>query len=73
MSVEAPFRTQVTVTGMTCHHCVISVTEEISEIDGVGGVDVSLERGTVTVLGDREIAEHEIAAAVAEAGYGLAD
>jgi copper ion binding protein len=73
MSVEAPFRTQVTVTGMTCHHCVMSVTEEIREIDGVGAVDVSLDGGSVTVLADREIAQHEIAAAVAEAGYGLAD
>ena len=45
MSVEAPFRTQVTVTGMTCHHCVTSVTEEISEIDGVDAVEVSLDSG----------------------------
>jgi copper chaperone len=73
MSVEAPFRTQVTVTGMTCHHCVMSVTEEINEIDGVSFVDVSLDSGSVTVLADREIAQHEIAVAVAEAGYGLAD
>jgi copper chaperone len=73
MSVEAPFRTQVTVTGMTCHHCVMSVTEEINEIDGVSAVDVSLDSGSVTVLADREIAQHEIAVAVAEAGYGLAD
>jgi copper chaperone CopZ len=51
----------------------MSVTEEIREIDGVGAVDVSLDSGSVTVLADREIAQHEIAAAVAEAGYGLAD
>ncbi|WP_433557759.1 heavy-metal-associated domain-containing protein [Pseudonocardia xinjiangensis] len=73
MSVEAPFRSEVTVTGMTCHHCVTSVTEEISEIDGVDAVEVSLDSGAVTVLADREITRPEIEAAVTEAGYALAD
>jgi copper chaperone len=73
MSVETPFRARVTVTGMTCQHCVMSVTEEISELDGVTGVDVDLESGTVTVLADREVGRDEIAAAVDEAGYDLAD
>ncbi len=73
MSVETPFRARVTVTGMTCQHCVMSVTEEISELDGVTGVDVDLESGAVTVLADREVGRAEIAAAVDEAGYDLAD
>ena len=34
-----------TVTGMTCGHCVASVSEEIGEIDGVEAVDVVLETG----------------------------
>jgi copper chaperone len=72
MSVEAPFRTQITVTGMTCQHCVMSVTEEISEIDGVSTVDVALESGAVTVLADREVGREEIQAAVTEAGFELA-
>ena len=38
-----------TVTGMTCGHCVASVTEEIAEIDGVETVDVTLESGEVVV------------------------
>jgi copper ion binding protein len=73
MSVEAPFRTQITVAGMTCQHCVMFVTEEISEIHGVDAVEVSLESGAVTVLADREIAHDEIATAVTEAGYDLVD
>ncbi|MEQ4546759.1 heavy-metal-associated domain-containing protein, partial [Nocardioides kribbensis] len=32
-----------TVTGMTCGHCVASVTEELEEIDGVEQVEVTLE------------------------------
>ena len=71
MSVEAPFRMQVTVTGMTCQHCAMSVSEEIGEIPGVSGVDVQLESGAVTVLADREVGRDELAAAVAEAGFEL--
>lgn len=43
-----------TVTGMTCGHCVASVTEEISEIDGVTDVAVDLPTGIVTVTTDRK-------------------
>ncbi|WP_232660688.1 heavy-metal-associated domain-containing protein [Pseudonocardia sp. TRM90224] len=71
MSVDAPFRTQVTVTGMTCQHCVLSVTEEVSEIDGVTAVDVDLASGAVTVLADRVLGTDEVAAAVAVAGFAL--
>ncbi|MFW0783012.1 copper ion binding protein [Gordonia sp. CPCC 206044] len=60
-----------TVTGMTCGHCVSSVTEEIGEISGVQHVDVSLDTGVVEVTSDREIGRPEIEAAVTEAGYQL--
>ena len=72
MAVEALFRTHVTVAGMTCQHCVMSVTEELSEIAGVSAVDVSLASGRVTVLADRDVERDEIAAAVSEAGFELA-
>lgn len=71
MSVEAPFRTRVTVTGMTCQHCVMSVTEEICEIPGVSAVDVELASGAVTVRADRELRRDELAVAVDEAGFAL--
>ncbi|MEO9329383.1 heavy-metal-associated domain-containing protein [Gordonia aurantiaca] len=61
-----------TVTGMTCGHCAASVREEISEIAGVTGVDVTVESGAVRVVSDREIPRAEIEKAVTEAGYALA-
>lgn len=73
MSVEAPFRTQLTVTGMTCQHCVLSVTEEVSGVEGVGGVDVELEPGARTVLADRAVGRDEIEGAVTTAGFALRD
>ena len=58
-----------TVTGMTCGHCVSSVTEEVSALPGVSDVDVVLESGALTVTGD--VTREQVAAAVDEAGYAL--
>jgi copper chaperone len=60
-----------TVQGMTCGHCVASVTEEISEIDGVTDVVVDLPTGAVTVTSAEPLEAH-VRAAVEEAGYQLA-
>ncbi len=61
-----------TVQGMTCEHCVASVTEEVSEIEGVSDVEVDLATGRLTVTSPDPIAEQVVRAAVAEAGYTLA-
>jgi copper chaperone CopZ len=61
-----------TVTGMTCGHCVASVTEEISELTGVESVDVVLESGQVTVTSSQPLDPAAVQAAVEEAGYALA-
>ena len=64
--------TRVTVTGMTCGHCVASVSEEIRELAGVEDVDVVLETGEVTITSGSPIDPADVEAAVAEAGYALA-
>lgn len=61
-----------TVTGMTCEHCVASVTEELSELDGVESVEVSLADGRVEVRSAGPLDPAAVEAAVAEAGYALA-
>ena len=61
-----------TVTGMTCEHCVASVTEEISEIDGVTDVAVDLPSGAVTVTSQSGLDDADVRTAVEEAGYQLA-
>lgn len=62
---------QYSVTGMTCGHCAASVTEEVSEIDGVRDVVVSHETGTLSFDSDVEVPREKVAAAVEEAGYAL--
>ena len=61
-----------TVTGMTCGHCVSSVTEEVSELPGVSDVQVDLASGLVTVTADAPVGADKVRAAVEEAGYTLA-
>lgn len=61
-----------TVTGMTCEHCVASVTEEVSELPGVTAVAVDLGTGRVDVTSEAPLDPGAVAAAVAEAGYELA-
>jgi len=60
------------VEGMTCEHCVMSVTEELSEVDGVSDVAVRLVPGgdsEVTVTTERPVDGDALRAAVVEAGY----
>ena len=60
------------VVGMTCGHCVASVTAELTKLPGVTDVDVDLDSGDVRVLSDRSLDLDEVRAAVDEAGYQLA-
>lgn len=60
-----------TVTGMTCGHCVSSVTEEVTAIPGVSDVQVDLESGRLTVSAAEPVDEAQVRAAVEEAGYAL--
>jgi copper chaperone len=66
--VAAPSSRTYAVSGMSCQHCVVSVTEEVAEVTGVDGVSVDLTAGLLTVTGDG-FADEAVRAAVAEAGY----
>lgn len=61
-----------TVTGMTCGHCVASVTEEVQEIPGVTDVRVDLASGALSVTSGQPLDDDAVRAAVEEAGYQLA-
>jgi len=60
-----------TVIGMTCGHCEQAVTRELTKIDGVTGVDVTMAAGTVTVTSDDPIDEAAVRDAVEMAGYEM--
>jgi copper chaperone len=59
------------VTGMTCEHCVHAVTEELTRLDGVTGVNVELVpdgASLVMVSSDAPLPEEAVSAALDEAG-----
>ncbi len=73
-SGAAAFSENYLVEGMTCSHCVASVTEEVSELGGVESVSVDLNVGgasRVAVVSSYPLTEDAIRGAVTEAGYTL--
>ncbi len=60
-----------TVPGMTCGHCKQAVTEEVSKIAGVEGVEVDLDTRLVLVRG-ADLEDAALRDAIEEAGYEAA-
>lgn len=61
--------TTYSVPGMSCQHCVDSITSEVFKVDGVTDLTVDLDAKTVVVDGGNE---NEIVAAIDEAGFDVA-
>lgn len=59
------------VPGISCDHCKNAIEEEVGKLAGVSEVVVDVDQRTVTV--DGVASDTEIAAAVSEAGYEVAD
>lgn len=56
------------VEGMSCNHCVMAVKRALTGLDGVGTVEVDLENGKVTVVGEA-LKDDVMKEAVDDAGY----
>ena len=59
------------VPGMHCGHCKASVTEEVSAVDGVEGVDVDLDTKLVVIRGEN-LDDAKLREAIEEAGFEAA-
>lgn len=62
--------TTLKVTGMTCNHCVMSVTKALESVPGVESADVSLAKAQAVVQGEAD--RQAMIAAVKEEGYEAA-
>jgi copper chaperone len=64
------------MTGLTCEHCVGTITSEVKALPGVTDVQVTLVSGgtsTLTVTADNTLTNAQVASALDEAGnYQLA-
>ncbi|AUI52900.1 MULTISPECIES: heavy-metal-associated domain-containing protein [Arthrobacter] len=64
--------TRVGISGMTCNHCIASVTEELMELDGVEIVTIDLNKdgiSTASITSGMALDPDKISDAVTEAGY----
>lgn len=59
---------ELNITGMTCDHCVRSVTNALKDVPGVQDVSVSLEKNEAIVKGE-SVDVAALVAAVAEEEY----
>ena len=74
MAEEIDRTVELSINGMTCGHCVASVTEELSEVPGVLNVEVILNSGATskaTVVTNTELDDNALRDAVSEAGFEL--
>jgi len=57
------------VKGMSCQHCVMSVTKALNQLDGIKNVQIDLARGEVRFDNTKNTALGRIQKAIEEAGY----
>lgn len=61
---------KLSVSGMTCGHCVAKVEQALQDVDGVWGVVVELDGGTAEVdFDDAKAGPDALTEAVKAAGY----
>ena len=63
----------IKIKGMSCQHCVASVTKALSEIAGITDVQVNLEEGEATFNEQSPIEEQVIKDAIARIGFEVVD
>ena len=59
------------VKGMSCQHCVMSVTKALTQLEGIRNVQVDLAKGEVRFDNTKAIASERIEKAITDAGYEI--
>jgi len=60
------------VKGMSCQHCVMSVTKALIQLEGIKDVQVDLAKGEVRFDNTKSLASDRIQKAITDAGYEVA-
>ena len=61
--------TTLKVKGMSCKHCVMSVTKALNQLEGIKNVQVDLAKGEVQFDNTKEVASNRIEKTIEDAGY----
>jgi len=59
----------VNIPSISCHHCLMTIKREVSEISGVQSVEGSVEDKRVTIRWEEPADWGKIEAALKDAGY----
>ena len=59
----------LSITGMSCGHCVTHVKTALEGVDGVDSAEVSLDANSATVMASTEVLDDALIGAVKAAGY----
>jgi copper chaperone CopZ len=63
-----PTNLSFTVEGMSCDHCRVAITSEVTQVSGVQSVDIDLDAKIVRVSG-ADLDPAAVVDAIDEAGY----
>ena len=61
----------VKIKGMSCNHCVNSVTKAMNEVQGVSNVNLDLDNGQATFDHDGSVDMQSVHEKIEKAGYEI--
>lgn len=64
---------QLSIPNISCDHCVMTIKNELDEIDGVSGVDGDQDAKIITITWDTPATLEKIKEKLAEINYPSAD
>lgn len=59
----------IKIKGMSCGHCVASVTEALNNIEGISDVQVELEKGEATYQEANPVSPETVKDAISKIGF----
>jgi len=66
-------KTEISIEGTMCSHCVRHVTEALEELKGVVTVTVSLEDKKAIIEHSKDLSIYDVKAAIVDAGYEMTE
>ena len=61
------------IQGMTCQHCVMSVTKALNSIPGLTNLRVNLVKGEATFENPQNVSPEKIRKTIEDAGYKVVE
>ncbi|UCF39492.1 MAG: heavy metal translocating P-type ATPase [Acidobacteriota bacterium] len=66
---KSSMKTEISIEGMSCQHCVRNVTEKLNQLAGVSNSTVNLEQKQAIVESTQPLDEAEVESVLIQAGY----